>query len=37
MCPQFFCWVIDERIALVEERAPDQYVPWGINADLKLF
>ena len=29
--------VIDERIALPKERAPDQYVPWGHNGHLKLF
>jgi hypothetical protein len=29
--------VIDERIALPRERAPDQYVPWGHNGQLKLF
>jgi len=34
---EFFCWVVDERIALVKERAPEQYVPWGNNADLELF
>ena len=33
----WFCWVIDERIALPKERAPDQYVPWGHNGQLKLF
>ena len=40
-CPsavgQWFCFVVDERIALQEERAPQQYVPWGYNANLKLF
>ncbi len=29
--------MIDERIALPKERAPDQYVPWGHNGHLKLF
>ncbi len=29
--------MIDERIALPRERAPDQYVPWGHNGQLKLF
>ncbi len=29
--------MIDERIALPKERAPDQYVPWGHNGLLKLF
>ena len=29
--------MIDERIALPRERAPDQYVPWGHNGHLKLF
>ncbi len=29
--------MIDERIALPKERAPDQYVPWGHNGQLKLF
>jgi hypothetical protein len=33
----WFCWVIDERIALPKERAPQQYVPWGHNGLLKLF
>ena len=33
----WFCWVIDERIALPKERAPEQYVPWGYNGLLKLF
>jgi hypothetical protein len=33
----WFCWVIDERIALPKERAPQQYVPWGYNGLLKLF
>jgi hypothetical protein len=33
----WFCWVIDERIALPKERAPEQYVPWGHNGLLKLF
>ena len=33
----WFCWVIDERIALSKERAPEQYVPWGHNGLLKLF
>jgi uncharacterized protein involved in outer membrane biogenesis len=33
----WFCWVIDERIALPKERAPQQYVPWGQNGLLKLF
>lgn len=32
-----FCWVVDERIALRGERAPDQYVPWGYNSALELF
>ena len=40
-CPsavdQWFCFVVDERIALPQERAPQQYVPWGYNANLKLF
>jgi hypothetical protein len=27
--------VIDERIALPKERAPDQYVSWGQNGHLK--
>ena len=29
--------MIDERIALPKERAPEQYVPWGYNGLLKLF
>ena len=29
--------VIDERIALTKERAPEQYVAWGHNGHLKLF
>jgi hypothetical protein len=29
--------VLDERIALTGERAPEQYVPWGYNRDLALF
>ncbi len=33
----WFCWVINERIALPKERAPEQYVPWGHNGLLKLF
>ena len=33
----WFCWVIDERIAVPKERAPEQYVPWGQNGLLKLF
>jgi hypothetical protein len=33
----WFCWVIDERIALPRERAPEQFVPWGHNGYLKLF
>jgi hypothetical protein len=28
--------VIDEKVAIPEERAPQQYVAWGHNADLKL-
>ena len=32
----WFCWVLDERIALPHERAPEQWVPWGHNCDLKL-
>jgi len=28
--------VIDERIALPKERAPEQYVAWGPNSLLKL-
>jgi len=33
----WFCWVIDERIALPRERAPEQFVPWGHSGYLKLF
>jgi hypothetical protein len=29
--------VIDERIALPKERAPEQYVAWGHHGYLKLF
>ena len=32
----WFCWVLDERKALPYERAPEQWVPWGHNCDLKL-
>jgi hypothetical protein len=32
----WFCWVLDELIALPHERAPEQWVPWGHNCDLKL-
>ena len=33
----WFCWVIDESVAFPDERAPDQYIAWGYNSDLKLF
>jgi hypothetical protein len=33
----WFCWVIDYRIGLPRERAPEQFVPWGHNGYLKLF
>jgi len=33
----WFCWVVDESIAFPDERAPDQYVAWGYNSDLRLF
>ena len=36
-CKLQFCWVVDERITLRGERAPEQYVPWGYNSDLELF
>jgi hypothetical protein len=32
----WFCWVIDERIAVPKERAPEHYIPWGQNGLLKL-
>ena len=32
----WFCWVLDERVYRTGERAPEQYVPWGHNCDLKL-
>ena len=32
----WFCWVIDERIALPSEQAPGQWVAWGHNCDLHL-
>ena len=33
----WFCWVIDYRIGLPTERAPEQFVPLGHNGYLKLF
>ena len=32
----WFCWVLDERLAVPYECAPEQWLPWGHNSDLKL-
>ena len=32
----WFCWVINEEIALSGEKVPAQYVAWDYNANLQL-
>ena len=33
---RWFCFVLNETIALRQERAPEQWIPWGRNGDLRV-